>query len=110
MEDENGRKRFDERLLARPVGARRTELHRLQVRDPCERVFYSSHRIVLSESFDVSHQDIWQNEEGNRTWISSWSGRQSSMVTLSGWFGARKIERNFPPNMRIRGNSTDSYS
>jgi hypothetical protein len=40
--------------------------------------------------------------------MSSWSDRQSSMVTALGWFGARTVERNFPPNIRIRGVSTDS--
>lgn len=61
MEDENRRKRFDEHIPARLVEARRTGLHRLQVRDSCERVFYRAHRIVLLESFYVSHQDVWQN-------------------------------------------------
>ena len=41
MEDENGRKRLDEHLLARLDESTRTELHRLQVRDACECVFYS---------------------------------------------------------------------
>jgi hypothetical protein len=40
--------------------------------------------------------------------MSSWSDCQSSMATVSGWFGARTVERNFPPNMRVRGDSTDS--
>ena len=40
--------------------------------------------------------------------MSSWSDRQSSIVTVSGWFSARMVERNFPPNMRIRGDSIDS--
>jgi hypothetical protein len=50
-------------------------------------------------------------EEGKRTWMSSWSDRQSSIVTMSGWLGARTVERNFPPNMRTRSDSTDlAYS
>jgi hypothetical protein len=45
VEDENGWEHLD--FLTRLAEARRTELHRLQVRDPCQRVFYSVHRIVL---------------------------------------------------------------
>ena len=36
--------------------------------------------------------------------MSSWSDRQSSTVTVLGWFGARMVERNVPPestSMRI---------
>ena len=78
--------------------------------DARECVFYNVHRIVLSDSFDVSNQDISVEEMGEekRTRMSSWSDRQFSMVTVSGWFSARTVERNFPPNMRIRGDSTDS--
>jgi hypothetical protein len=42
-------------LLARHVAPRWTELHGLQVRDACECVFYSVHRIVLLDILDVSH-------------------------------------------------------
>ena len=39
------------------------------------------------------------------------SDRQASVVTLSGWLGARTVERDFPPNMREMGESTElSYS
>lgn len=41
--------------------------------------------------------------EGKRTWMSSWSDRQSSPVKESGWFGALIVERDFPPNMRVMG-------
>jgi hypothetical protein len=56
MEHENGWKHLDENLLARfAEAARRTgELNMLQVRDACECVFYSVHRIVLLECFGVS--------------------------------------------------------
>jgi hypothetical protein len=107
MEDENGRKCLDEHLLARLAEARCTELHRLWMRNPGECVFYGVHSVGL---LDVSHKDIcvggW--EKGKRTWMSRWSDRQSSMMTASGLSGARTVERNFPPNMRIRGDSTDS--
>ena len=43
MENENGWEHLDEHLLACLAEARRTELHRLQVRDACESVFYSGH-------------------------------------------------------------------
>ena len=42
--------------------------------------------------------------------MSSWSDSQASVVTVSGWFGERKVERNFPPNICIRGDSTDFCS
>ena len=74
MEDENGQKRLDVHLLACLAESRRTELHRSQVRDTCECVFYSVNRIVLLGRFDVSHhwQDMWRKrEEEKRTWISS---------------------------------------
>ena len=47
-----------------------------------------------------------ENEE-KQTRMSSWSDRQSSIVTVSGWFGARTVVWDFPPNRRISGNSTD---
>jgi hypothetical protein len=57
----------------------------------------------------VTRKYVWAEwEERKRTWISSWSDRQSSMVIVSGRFDARTVERNFPPNMRIRGDPTDS--
>ena len=37
-------------------------------------------------------------EEEKQTWMSSWSDRQSWIATVSGWFDARTVERNFPPN------------
>ena len=37
--------------------------------------------------------------------MSRWSDRQFS-ETGSGWFGARMGERNFPPNIRVVGDST----
>ena len=64
---------------------------------------------MLLDSFDVSspgHVVEW--EDGKRTWMSSWSDSQFSMVTESGWLKVRTVERNFPPNMRIRGASADS--
>ena len=49
----------DEHLSAWDAEARRMiELHGMQVRDACECVFYSVHRIVLLKSFNVSHRDI----------------------------------------------------
>ena len=38
--------------------------------------------------------------------MSRWSDRQFSEGTGSGWFGARTGERNFPPNIRVIGDST----
>ena len=57
MEHENGRECLDEYSLTRLV-ARRSEPNRLHVRDACECIFYSVHRIVLLKCFDVSHQDM----------------------------------------------------
>ena len=37
----------------------------------------------------------------------SLSNRQSSTVTVSGWFGARTVERDLPPNMRKMGDSAE---
>lgn len=66
MEDENFWKLFDEQLLARLAGARRTALriHRLPVREACECVFYSTPRFVLLESFNVRDRDIIVSEMG----------------------------------------------
>ena len=66
MEDENWREHLDEHLLACLTQARRTELDRLQVQDVCQRVFYSTHRVVLLERFDVSYQDISVGRMGRR--------------------------------------------
>jgi hypothetical protein len=67
------------------------------------------YRIVLLEKFDIIQDIVWVEwEEGKQTWMSSWSDRQSSMLTVSGCFGARTVEQNFPPNMRIKGDLTDS--
>jgi hypothetical protein len=46
MEHENGRECLDEYELTRFV-AGRSELNKLHVRDVCECIFYSVHRIVL---------------------------------------------------------------
>jgi hypothetical protein len=37
----------------------------------------------------------------------SLSNRQSSTLTVSGWFGARAFERDLPPNRREMGNSVE---
>ena len=110
MEHENKWERLYEHLLARLAEARRTELHSLQMRDACESILDGVHRIVLLELLCQSpgHMRGVEWEEGERTWMSSWSDRQSSMVTASGWFGVRTVERNFPSNMRCRGDSIDS--
>jgi hypothetical protein len=51
---------------------------------------------------------MWLGWERKQTWISSCKDRQFFMLTVSGLFGVRTVERNFPSNMRIRGDSTDS--
>ncbi len=109
MEDKYGREHLDEHLLAGLADASRTELHRFQVRDACKCVFYRVNRIVLFDNFDVSHQEIYVGgmQTGRQTWISSRSDLQSSVVTFAGWFGALTVERDFPPNMRVKGNSID---
>jgi hypothetical protein len=73
VDHENGWKRLDEHLLARLAEARRTELHRLQMRDACECTFYSVYGIVLLEKLDVSHQDI--------VWVK-WGGKTDLNVEL----------------------------
>ena len=110
MKDEDGWQNFDEHLLARLTDARWTELDRLCVGDARECVFYNVYRIVLSDSFGVSNQDISVEEmgKGKLTRMSSWSDRQFSIVAVSGWFSACTAERYFPPNKRIRGDSADS--
>jgi hypothetical protein len=41
----------------------------------------------------------------------SLSDRQSSTVTAAGWFGARTVKRDLPPNMREMGDLTElAYS
>ena len=86
MKDEDGWQNLDEHLLARLTDVRWTELDRLRVGDARECVFYNVYRIVLSDSFGVSNQDISVEEmgKGKRTKMSSWSDRQFLMVTVSG--------------------------
>jgi hypothetical protein len=108
MEDKNGWKRLEEHLLARLARAGWADLHGLGPRDACERVLNGVYRIGLSERFGGGKSRWKGRKEGKRTWILSWSDRQSSTMTVSGWFGARTVERNFPPNTRIRGDSTYS--
>ena len=86
MEDENGWERLDENLLTRLTGARLTKLNRLWVRDTCKCVSYRVHRIVLSKlTASVTRKYKWaEGEKEKQTWMSRWSDRQSSMVTLSG--------------------------
>ena len=41
----------------------------------------------------------------------SWSDRQASIVTVSGWLDTCTVERDLPPNMREMGDSTElAYS
>ena len=48
---------------------------------------------------------------GQQTWMSSWSNRQSWTVMVSGWFGARTVKRDLPPNMREMGDTSElAYS
>ena len=46
-----------------------------------------------------------RRKEEIRTCISRWSDRQSSKELMSGMFGARTDERNFPPKIRVIGDS-----
>jgi hypothetical protein len=55
MEHKDGWKRLDEHLLA--CLARWTKLNSLPIQKEFECVFYSKYRIVLLESFNVSHHD-----------------------------------------------------
>jgi hypothetical protein len=59
------------------------------------------------DNLEISHywQDIHAGRKETRTWMSRWSDRQFS-ETGSGWFGAPTAERNFPPNIRVVGDST----
>ena len=46
-----------------------------------------------------------------QTWMLSWSDLQASIVTASGWFGARTVKRNLPPKIRKMGESAElAYS
>jgi hypothetical protein len=98
MEDENRWKRLDLYLLAHLAWAQLTNQYGLVLRDVRERVFNGVYRIGLHEHFG-SHKDTGTDEKGKRTWMLSSSNRQSSMVMVSGWFGARMVERDLPPNM-----------
>lgn len=51
MEDENGWKRLDLHLLARPARAGLAALHGLELRNVCERVLNGVYRIGLREEF-----------------------------------------------------------
>jgi hypothetical protein len=64
------------------------------------------------QSPEVSHRrdtraDSTRRKEKTRTWMSRWSDRQSSIETGSGWFGPRTGERNFPPKIRVIGDSAN---
>jgi len=65
------------------------------------------------EEFGVSHhwQDIHadgtRRKEEIRTRTSRWSDRQTSVVTTSGLFDVRTNKRDFPPNIRVIGDSTN---
>ena len=37
--------------------------------------------------------------KGERTWMLSWSNRQSLVVIVSDWFGTRTAEQDPPSNM-----------
>ena len=53
---------------------------------------------------------IWV-EGGEGTWMLSWSDRQPSIETVSGWLGVFTVERDRPPNMREIGDSNElAYS
>jgi len=55
----------------------------------------------------ISQKDICADERRQRTWMLSWSNRQSWTVMLSGWFGARTVERDLPLNMGEMGDSAE---
>ena len=74
------------------------------MRRMCECILNGVYRIWLHEGVSA----YARRKEEKRTWMSSWSDRQYSMVTVSDWFGAHMVELNLPPNMRISGNSTDT--
>jgi hypothetical protein len=65
------------------------------------------------QSPEVGHQDIradsTRRKEETETWVSRWSDRQSSVgtrVELVWRAIGRSGDRNFPPNIRVIGDST----
>ena len=69
------------------------------------------YRIGLREDLEVSKKDMCADNMGERTWMLSWSNRQSLMVMVSDWFGTRTAERDPPSNMRKMGDLTElAYS
>jgi hypothetical protein len=64
----------------------------------------------------VSHhrQDIYadgtRGKEERRTWMSRGSDLQLSVETETGWFSARKGDRNFPSNICVIGDLTKSLA
>ena len=59
---------------------------------------------------EISLRGMRRKEE-KQTWMLSWSDRQASMVTVSGWLGTRMVERDLPPNTCEMGESTEfAYS
>jgi hypothetical protein len=111
MEDENGWERLEKHLLVRLARAGSADLHGLGLGDVCKSVFNGVYRIGLREGLKVSYQDKFaggrERKEMEWTWMWSLSDRQASIVTLSGWFGARTVERDLPPNMHEMGESTE---
>lgn len=107
MENKNGWKFLDKHLLARVTQARLTDLHGLALREVYKGVMNGVHPIRLLKLF--SYQDMrtggTRRRKEKRTWMSSWSDRQVSTVTVSDRFGARTIERDLPPNTRKMGDS-----
>jgi hypothetical protein len=68
MEGENGWKRLDLHLLARPARAGLADLHGLELRDVCERVLNGVYRIGLREEFrdkSPGHPYGWKGEKGD---------------------------------------------
>ena len=49
--------------------------------------------------------DSTRRKEELRTCLSRWSDRQSSEGLMSGMFGVRTDKRNFPPKIRVMGDS-----
>jgi hypothetical protein len=47
-----------------------------------------------------------RRKEETRTWMSRWSDRQPFVGIGSDWFSVGTGERNFPPNIRVIGDST----
>ena len=62
------------------------------------------------KGLEVSHRDIrgdrTRRKEESRAWMLRCSDRQFSEETRSGWFGTRMGEWDFPPNIRVVGDST----